>query len=99
MPTSVSGQLKFDQADSFDRQSRMGELGEFLTTKWNARFATSKAWTMWDVALVEAFLDPTLGIEKQVNTPPENTPRQVWMYTEIDERAMKERFWNSVEAN
>lgn len=97
MPTSVSGQLKFEQADSFERQSRMGKLGELLTRKWTARFLDSKRWTMWDVALVEAFLDPTIATQRKVDTPAENTPRKVWMYTEIDEVEMQRRFWEAVQ--
>lgn len=99
MPTSVSGQLKFDQSDSFDRQSRMGKLGQLLTEKWTARFLDSKRWTMWDVALVEAFLDPSVATEAQVKTPPENTPRNVWMYTDIDEVEMQRRFWEAVQSS
>lgn len=97
MPTSVAGQLKFDQADSFKRQSQMGKLGEYLTMKWKTKFGGSKTWTMWDVALIEAILDPTMCEEKQVKTPPENEPRDIWMYTDIDEAKMKTLFWKSVQ--
>ena len=97
MPTSVAGQLKFDRGDSFARQATMGDVGAYLTRKWTTKYPDAGRWTMWDVALVEAFLDPRLAEQKQVDTPPENRKRKVWMYTEIDEEEMRKRFWNAVQ--
>ncbi len=96
MSGTVSRQLVFDREDSFRRQARLGEVGAYLTSCWNARFPDSQKWVMWDVALVEALLRPELAAEKQVMTPPENRQRKVWMYDRIDAQAMKNDFWQAV---
>ena len=96
MPTSVSGQYKFDQDDTFQRLAKMGPLGQFLTDKWKTKYGDSKRWTMWDVALVEALLEPELATESEVDTPPENTRRKIWMYNTIDVKGMFDDYWASV---
>ncbi|TWU56403.1 ribonucleoside hydrolase RihC [Rubripirellula tenax] len=95
MPTSVSKQLTFDRDDTFTRQQSMGELGRYLTQKWKTKFPNSTTWTMWDLALVESLLHPEMASEKQVNTPPENNQRKVWMYDSIDAAAMKQDYWQT----
>lgn len=96
MPTSVSGQLKFERDATFRELHPLGDAGALLTEKWKTKFGESKTWTMWDVALVEAILVPELASEKQVTTPPENVQRRVWMYDSIDATRMKIDFWNQV---
>jgi hypothetical protein len=50
---------------------------------------------MWDLALVEAMIDPALASEEEVLTPPENTQRKVWMYKTIEVEKMREDFWKT----
>jgi hypothetical protein len=52
---------------------------------------------MWDVALLQGFLQPEQAPEISVMTPPENIQRAVWLYTDIDEEAMENDFWGRVE--
>lgn len=94
MPTSVARKLTFSRDETFAKHESMGELGAYLTQKWKARFAESKTWIMWDLALVEAFLKPELASQELVTTPPENKQRQVWMYNDIDEAKMRDDYWN-----
>ncbi|QDT09947.1 nucleoside hydrolase [Stieleria marina] len=93
MSADVSGELKFDRDETFRRQQTMGDLGEFLTSQWKTKFASSKTWVMWDLAVVEALLRPELASERQVDTPPENTPRKVWVYDHIDVKKMSDDYW------
>jgi inosine-uridine nucleoside N-ribohydrolase len=95
MPASTAAALKFDQADSFRRQARMGPVGAYLTARWLSRFPEAKTWIMWDVALIEALIHPHLAAEKQVTTPPENVQRKVWLYHHIDAEAMRSDFWKA----
>lgn len=99
MPTSVSRQLTFSRDETFEKHRRLGELGEYLTGKWKARFASSKTWIMWDITLVEALLHPQLATSEQVTTPPENVQRKVWMYRTIDAKAMQADYWSVVLAS
>lgn len=97
MPCTVSRALTFDRDDSFERQSRMGELGAYLTERWKARFPDAKTWIMWDIAAIEAMVNPDMAAEEQVMTPPENKQRKVWMYHTIDADRMRDDFWGAVE--
>ena len=96
MPVTVAIDLKFPKEDSFSRQEKMGDLGEYLTKRWTEHSPDSKRWIMWDVALVEAMLIPENATAKQVSTPPENTQRKIWLYDSIDVEAMSEAFWAAV---
>ncbi|NOX52871.1 MAG: nucleoside hydrolase, partial [Planctomycetes bacterium] len=96
MTATVSGNLKFEREDSFRRQARMGKLGAYLTARWLSRFPEAKLWTMWDVALIEVLIRPELAAEEQVQTPPENRQRKVWMYHRIDADRMRADFWKAV---
>jgi inosine-uridine nucleoside N-ribohydrolase len=96
MSATVSRVFTFDRDDTFRRHQAMGALGAYLTNKWKARFANSKTWVMWDLALVEALIEPKLAHEIQVDTPPENRRRKVWVYDSIQAQAMRDDYWNAV---
>jgi inosine-uridine nucleoside N-ribohydrolase len=96
MSATVSRVFTFDRDDTFRRHQNMSELGEYLTGKWKARFANNKTWVMWDLALVEALIRPELAHEVLVDTPPENTRREVWMYDSIQPQAMRDDYWSAV---
>ncbi|MCB1064064.1 MAG: nucleoside hydrolase [Verrucomicrobiae bacterium] len=93
MPVSVAKVLTFDRDETFSRHEQMGELGAYLTGKWKARFADSKSWIMWDLALVQAILHPEMASERGATTPPENTQRTVQVYDKIDPEAMRAEYW------
>ncbi|TWT68467.1 family 16 glycoside hydrolase [Crateriforma conspicua] len=97
MTATLSQAYKFDQKDSFRRQSQMGPVGAYLTEAWTRRFPDSQKWVMWDLALVEAMLHPEMANEKQVPGPPENGGRPIWVYDRIDVDAMRDDFWNTVQ--
>ena len=96
MPGNVAQNLVFQQDETFRRHERLGPLGAYLTRRWNARFETYDTWVMWDLALVEALLRPEFTTEVQVTTPPENTQRQVGVYSDIDAAAMQADYWQAV---
>lgn len=98
MSATVSEALKFDRDDTFRRHESMGELGAYLTGQWKRKFATSEKWVMWDLALVEAILQPNLASEVQVDGPPENRAKKVWIYDSIDVEGMKKDYWQSAAA-
>lgn len=103
MPISVAIQYTWGMDTTFDHLSRAGEMGAYLRRRWETNAAGDARRTMWDVALLQAFLKPEQAPEISVITPPENTQRSVWMYTDIDEVAMEQDFWQrlspSVNAN
>jgi purine nucleosidase len=51
---------------------------------------------MWDLALVEAYLNPALAQQKTVTTPPENKQRNIHAYIKIDEKTLADDFWKTL---
>lgn len=94
MTATTSRVFTFDRDTTFQRHQQMGALGEYLTRKWKERFPDNATWIMWDLALIEAMLEPQLAEEIQVNTPPENRQRKVWVYNTIKVQAMRDDYWH-----
>ena len=98
MPANVAKPLTFPRDETFSRHEKMGALGKHLTTKWKARFADFENWVMWDLALVEALLNPELAMTIEVETPPENEQRKVRLFKSIDQNSMREDYWKAIDA-
>ena len=96
MTVDTSIHFKFDQADTFARQARMGELGAYLTDRWRTHAPDAERWVMWDLALIEAILHPEFATQRAVTTPPENVQRKVWVYDTIDLARMHADYWQAV---
>ncbi|WP_116108945.1 nucleoside hydrolase [Lewinella sp. IMCC34191] len=97
MPTSTAVQYQFGRDSTFARLDQSGPVGEYLKQRWVNFAPDAKQWTMWDVALLQAYLKTGQATEIQVTTPPENTLRQIWLYTDIDEKAMARDFWQRLQ--
>ena len=97
MPISVAIKYTWDRDPSFEKLAGAGELGAYLRGRWEDHGGPGATrWTMWDVALLQAFLKPGQGSEMVVPTPPENVRRGVWVYDDIDAEAMLDDFWARV---
>ena len=96
MPISVARQYTWPKAETYARLDQSGEVGVYLKRKWEERFGDAKEWVMWDVALLQAYLEPRQGTERMVITPPENVQRKVYMYTDIEEGVMLEDYWRAL---
>ena len=96
MTATTSAIYRYPREETFHRQEEMGELGQLLTDRWREHSPHAEAWTMWDLALVQAMIHPELATEVQVHTPPENTERKVWVYDSINKEAMTRDYWNTV---
>lgn len=93
MPISVAIQYKFQRKDAQDRFAKMGDMGAYLSRRWDTNATNDDERIMWDVALLQAFLQPAQAEESPVLTPQENNLHLVWMYQDIDEQAMYDDFW------
>ncbi|MEM9943658.1 MAG: nucleoside hydrolase [Planctomycetota bacterium] len=99
MPANIAKPLTLPRDETFAKHEKMGELGEYLTTKWKARFANYENWVMWDLALVQAIINPAQATTKLVDTPPENVSRKIRIYKSIDVQAMRNDYWSAVLPN
>ena len=97
MPINVLYGFSF----TFEETSKefMGKhpLLDFLCLRWKNHVGGAKySRIVWDLALVESLIHPEYAHEILVDTPPENNSRKVYVYTSIDEVAMKADFFRSI---
>jgi inosine-uridine nucleoside N-ribohydrolase len=104
MTATTSQHLVFTRNRVERELADLGQVGDYLMTRWNTfdRWWTKNdpeknEWIMWDVALVEALARPDLATKQTYPTPPENTLRQIGVYTDINVEGMKEDYWARVE--
>lgn len=97
IPGNVSGKMVFNRKRTQNRLAQYNnEVSKNLSTRWD-KVNAGDSWIMWDVALIESVIHPELATVKKVLTPPENTQREINIYTGIDVNAMKKDFWQSYE--
>jgi inosine-uridine nucleoside N-ribohydrolase len=93
MPIQTAIALQFQREDTFGRLDANKATEQMLKQRWQEHFPSNTSWVMWDLALVEAYLQPSLAKVATVKTPPENTNRKVRVYTQIEAKAMADDFW------
>ncbi|WP_288372074.1 nucleoside hydrolase [uncultured Algoriphagus sp.] len=94
MTTTTSFALKFDRDETYARLDENVAIEKILSDRWRVHNPQDKTRVMWDLALVMAYIHPEWATVSYVMTPPENTPRVVQVYTEIDADKMREEFWS-----
>ena len=97
MPVNILLDFKFHLEEVMERLAGKGSVGDYLATRWLTHSPTSETWIMWDLALVIAILRPNLATQASFMTPPENTQREVQVYTSVNEEAMLEDWWSIAE--
>ena len=97
MPVNVLLDFTFRREEVMERLAGEGGIWDVLATRWLTHSPQSETWIMWDLALIIAMARPELATEARFMTPPENTQRQIHVYTSVDEEAMREDWWTSVE--
>lgn len=98
MTATTSQAYRFSQDETFRQLKGKGGVWDFLAAKWEERFPDNKEWIMWDLALIHALINPDLAREESVLTPPENKPRQVYVYTRINTELMEADFWSAAKS-
>lgn len=93
MPASTAQALQFQKDETLEKLGQKDTpLRRRLADRWS-EVNSGPTWTMWDLALVEAILHPEMATVKKRRVPPENGRRKIWVYTAIDEDAMRADFW------
>lgn len=97
MPVNILLDFQFEQARVMDELAGEGGIWDYLASRWLSHSPESATWIMWDVALITALLRPNLATQGGFTTPPENTPREIHVYTAVDEDAMRADWWCAVQ--
>lgn len=96
MTATTSRSYKFGRVETFDLIEARGPKWDYLVDRWKEQDPEGRERIMWDVALIQAIMNPDLVTEKEVDTPPENISRRIFAYTWMDEEKMKREFWKLV---
>ena len=96
MPLEAAYPLQFQRDDTYARLNDNIEIEKILSDRWREHNPQDTMRIMWDLALVEAYLNPHLAKMKVTKTPPENTKRKINVYSKIDVRALTEDFWTNL---
>ncbi|HZL12260.1 MAG TPA: nucleoside hydrolase [Prolixibacteraceae bacterium] len=86
--------LQFKREETYSKLDESKEAEKILEGRWREQNPQDETRVMWDLALIEAYLNPALAQIKTVKTPQENKQRIIRAYVKIDEKALAEDFWN-----
>jgi inosine-uridine nucleoside N-ribohydrolase len=92
MPVSTAQTLRFTRNETQERLKGDYPLAKILSTRWDHVLA-KEDWIMWDLALVEAYLNPDVAEIEICPAPPENGRRPVHVYTSVNAPEIKAAFW------
>jgi len=97
IPGQVSRKLVFNREETIEKleQSNL-PAKEMLIRRWD-EVSAGKTWIMWDLALVQAYIDPSAATFKTLPGPPENGSRPVKVITDIDSDQIKKAFWDTLQ--
>jgi inosine-uridine nucleoside N-ribohydrolase len=95
MPHTTAAALTVHLDDVRRRFAGRSALHDFLVRRWE-QHADSGRYTrvIWDLALVEAVIRPTLARQVEAKAPPEDGERLVSVYTSIDADGMRADFFD-----
>lgn len=88
--------LQFKREETYSKLDETVEPEKILEDRWREQNPQDETRVMWDLALVEAYLKPTLAQIKTAKTPPENKQRTIKAYVKINEKALAEDFWEKL---
>lgn len=93
MPIDSAFPMQFQREETYAQLDERKETEKILEDRWREHNPQDSKRVMWDLALVEAYLNPHLATIKKAKTPAENTKRQIQVYTKINEKVLIEDFW------
>ena len=93
-PGTVAKKLQFNHKRSVRKLQKIDSpTATILEERWE-EVSAGESWIMWDLALVEAFINPKYATVEKRKAPPENTDRMLHVYIDIKEKKMIKEFWN-----
>lgn len=93
MPIDAAFLLQFKRDEVYARMNEKVAIEKILVSRWREQNPQDEQRVIWDLALIEAYLNPQLATLKRVNTPPENKQRKVGVYTHIQASLLANDFW------
>lgn len=98
MPVNIASKMKFNYKDT-ERELSGHFLGEYLLKIWDDHIDGGRvARTIWDLAIIDAFLHPEWAEEVEITTSKDNGNRKVFFYRDFDADKMREEFFKNISA-
>lgn len=85
--------LQFNCEETYQKLDENIEAEKILEDRWKEQNPQDETRVMWDLALIEAYLNPEFAQIETTKTPPENKQRTIRAYKKIDEKALADDFW------
>ncbi|WP_235295828.1 nucleoside hydrolase [Portibacter marinus] len=99
IPVNVASQMKFSREEVLEKLDGQGALGTFLSDRWTDHLDGSrKDRVIWDLAIVQAAIDPSMVTEVDITSSKENGNRSIHYIRDIDVERMKADFYKVFEA-
>lgn len=98
MPITTAASFRFKRDALYAILNDNSPVEKMLKDRWIATNPDDQERTLWDLALVEAYLNPDLVTVKVVLTPPENTARKIKLIVDIKAEQMKKDFIATLKA-
>ncbi|QHW00374.1 nucleoside hydrolase [Spirosoma endbachense] len=96
MPIDAALPFRFARDTIYQRIDDKVLTQRLLKQRWQETNPQDNVRTLWDLALVEAYLRPQNATVVEVSTPPENTKRLIKTYRKLDVKALSDDFWRVV---
>lgn len=96
MTTYTAAVYRVDREDFYQKLADDKPVEQLMERRWRETNPQDKTRTLWDVALVQAYLRPALAEVIRVSTPPENHPHPVKIWSVINRDGMYADFWEQV---
>lgn len=96
MPTTTCLPFRFARDTIYAKINDNVPIQRLLKQRWQETNPDDTVRTLWDLALVEAYLLPQKVVMQPVSSPPENTKRPIKAYLKIDAGALSTDFWRSI---
>jgi len=101
MTATTSQHLTFSKSNVDHYLKNKGGISDYLVNRWETynRWWTEEdpekmSWIMWDVAILEALINPQWATKKSFNTKADGSGRTIEAYTHIEDQAMRDQFWS-----
>lgn len=95
----VSDKLEFDLKKCDERFRRLDtSLGRLLAKRWKEVNYDPPQLILWDLAITEAFLNPSVAKEETVSAYTKNGKRDISIFTRIDVPEIEKSFWKHYNA-
>jgi len=96
MPLQTAFPLQFNRDETYKRLNENIPVEKILEDRWKEQNPQDTTRVMWDLALVEAYLQPKFSTIGAAYTPPENKKRKIKLFTAINKKELYADFWTTL---